>query len=107
VDRCGAGTAQRGYEDIPVPNKLPREAEFEAAEYQFINFSDGANAGDGAWANGPTPDGRGEFSYLEKPDAGVPAPPPTRPDARYYGTTDIPNPVEKTAAKVQDKLHKE
>jgi Mn-containing catalase len=93
-----------GYEDIPVPNKLPREKEFEPAEYQFINFSDGAAAGDGPWAKGPTPDGRGEFSYLEEPDAGVPMPPPTRPDARYYGTTDIPNVVEKTAGAVQDKL---
>jgi Mn-containing catalase len=34
-------------------------------------------------------------------------PAPTRPDARFYGTTDLPNLMEKTAGKVQDKLKKE
>jgi Mn-containing catalase len=34
-------------------------------------------------------------------------PPPTRPDARYYGTTDLPNAMEKVAGRVQDKLHRE
>jgi Mn-containing catalase len=34
-------------------------------------------------------------------------PPPTRPDARMYGTTDVPNPVEKAAGTVQDKLNRE
>jgi Mn-containing catalase len=39
--------------------------------------------------------------------AGVPMPPPTRPDARFYGTTEQPNLVEKAAGAVQDKLKKE
>ncbi len=34
-------------------------------------------------------------------------PPPTRPDARLYGTTDVPNTVEKVAGTLQDKLHRE
>jgi Mn-containing catalase len=29
----------------------------------------------------------------------------THPDARLYGTTDVPNAVEKAAGTVQDKLH--
>jgi Mn-containing catalase len=96
-----------GYEDIPIPNKLSREEEFEAVEYQFINFSDGANAGDGAWANGPTPDGRGTFTYLPVPDAGVPMPPPTVPDPRFYGTTALPNEAEVKLAARKDKKNKE
>jgi Mn-containing catalase len=34
-------------------------------------------------------------------------PPPTHPDVRLYGTTELPNVVEKTAGLVQDTLHKE
>jgi Mn-containing catalase len=75
--------------------------------YQYINFSDGVAAAEGSWASGPTPDGKGEFSYVAEPQAGVPMPPPTHPDARFYGTTELPNTVEKMAGAVQDKLHKE
>ena len=74
-------------------------------EYKFINFSDGPAAGEGSWANGPTPDGRGTFEYQETPDAGVPMPPTTVPDERFYGTTALPNIVEKTAGKVKDALN--
>jgi Mn-containing catalase len=96
-----------GYEDIPIPNKLPREEEFEAVADQFSNFSDGKAAGDGSWAKGPTPDGRGEFSYLETPDAGVPMPAPTVPDPRFYGTTALPNEDEIAMATAKDKKGKE
>jgi Mn-containing catalase len=96
-----------GYEDIPIPNKLPREKEFEPVEYQFINFSNGTAAGDGSWATGPTPDGRGEFTYLEQPEAGVPMPPPTVPDPRFFGTTALPNADEVAAAAAKDKKNKE
>jgi Mn-containing catalase len=34
-------------------------------------------------------------------------PPPTHPDTRFYGTTEVPNIVEKGAAVIQDKLNKE
>jgi Mn-containing catalase len=70
--------------------------------YQYINFSDGEHASEGSWASGPTPDGKGEFSYVAEPPAGVPMPPPTVPDERFYGTTKIPNIVEKTAGVIKD-----
>ncbi|MDK8528095.1 MAG: manganese catalase family protein, partial [Micrococcus luteus] len=60
-----------------------------------------------SWAAGPTPDGKGEFSYSSEPPAGVPLPPPTHPDSRFYGTTEVPNRLEKLAGTVQDKLHRE
>lgn len=98
---------EEGIEDFPVPNKFPQRKEDQAVSYEYINFSNGAQAGDGRWASGPTPDGKGEFSYRAEPEQGVPMPPPTHPDTRFYGTTELPNTVEKIAAATQDKLNRE
>jgi Mn-containing catalase len=98
---------EEGYELLPVPSNFPQSKEDTSVSYQYINFSNGEHAGEGTWASGPTPDGHGEFSYVAEPPAGVPMPPPTRPDARFYGTTDLPNTVEKVAGAVQDKLKRE
>jgi Mn-containing catalase len=91
-----------GKEDLPVPTTFPLENEQRDISYQYINFSDGKNAADGSWASGPTPDGKGEFSYLDGPSSTVPMPPPTQPDERLYGTTPKPNIVEKAAGAIKD-----
>jgi Mn-containing catalase len=98
-----------GLEQAPVPSNFPQSKEDGSVAYTYINFSDGAHAKDGSWASGPTPDGKGEFSYSEAPgtSATVPMPPPTHPDVRFYGTTEVPNVVEKTAGMAQDMLNKE
>ncbi|KQX06905.1 MULTISPECIES: manganese catalase family protein [unclassified Leifsonia] len=96
-----------GAEDLPVPSNFPLGKEDRDVAYQYLNFSDGATAADGTWASGPTPDGKGEFSYHDGPTSSVPMPPPTHPDSRLYGTTELPNIVEKAAGRVQDALHKE
>ncbi len=96
-----------GVENLPVPSNFPLEKEEREVAYQYINFSNGAKAAEGSWASGPTPDGHGEFSYRDEPERGVPMPPPTHPDSRFYGTTELPNLAEKAAGRVQDKLHKE
>jgi Mn-containing catalase len=96
-----------GLEDFPVPSNFPLKKEAREHSYEYLNFSDGKLAADGAWAKGPTPDGHGEFSYHEGPTSSVPMPPPTHPDSRYYGTTEVPNRVEKIAGTVQDMLNKE
>ncbi|MFN3866004.1 MAG: manganese catalase family protein [Demequina sp.] len=98
-----------GLEDIPVPSNFPQSKEHQSVSYEYINFSDGKAAADGSWASGPTPDGKGEFSYRDAPGPGksTPMPPPTRPDPRYYGTTDLPNAVEKVKGAAKDKLKKE
>jgi Mn-containing catalase len=96
-----------GAEDLPVPSNFPLNKEDRDVAYQYINFSDGATAAEGSWASGPTPDGKGEFTYLDGPQSSVPMPPPTHPDSRFYGTTELPNTVEKVAGAVQDKLNKE
>ena len=100
---------EEGLEKMPVPSNFPLRKEDREESYKYINFSDGAAAADGSWASGPSPDGHGEFSYHEAPGTSdvVPMPRPTRPDARFYGTTDLPNAVEKVAGAVQDKLHRE
>ncbi len=90
-----------------MPSNFPLRHEDRDVAYQYINFSDGAHASEGSWASGPTPDGKGEFTYVAEPPQGVPMPPPTHPDVRFYGTTEVPNVVEKAAGTVQDALGKE
>ncbi|WP_203136521.1 manganese catalase family protein [Microbacterium sp. JZ31] len=98
---------ESGAETLPVPSNFPQSKEDTEVSYQYLNFSDGAAASEGTWASGPTPDGKGEFSYHDGPTTSAPMPPPTHPDARFYGTTELPNVVEKMAGAVQDKLKKE
>lgn len=94
-------------EQLPVPNNFPQRKEHTEVSYQYLNFSDGEQADRGGWADGPTPDGNGEFSYHSGPTTSAPMPDVTRPDARLYGTTDVSNTVEKIAGTVQDKLKRE
>lgn len=94
-------------ESLPVPSNFPQSKEHTPVSYQYIIFSDGAAAAEGTWAKGEAPDGKGEFTYLSAPDTSAPMPAPTHPDSRLFGTTELPNIVEKTASAVQDKLHKE
>jgi len=96
-----------GVEELPVPSNFPQSKENQDVNYTYINFSDGEAAAEGSWASGPAPDGKGEFSYQAEPSPGVPMPPPTHPDSRFYGTTELPNLVEKAAGAVQDGLKKE
>jgi Mn-containing catalase len=95
-----------GAEDLPVPSNFPLNKENRDVAYQYINFSDGAAAAEGSWASGPTPDGKGEFTYLDGPGSSVPMPPPTQPDERLYGTTPKPNLIEKTAGVIKDTISK-
>lgn len=96
-----------GLEEMPVPSNFPQKKEATEHSYTHYEFSDGQATAQGSWASGPTPDGKGEFSYSSEPPAGVPMPPPTHPDSRFYGTTEVPNRLEKLAGTVQDKLHRE
>lgn len=104
---AAAELMEEGTEALPVPSNFPLDKEDRSVSYQYINFSNGPMAGDGRWASGPTPDGHGEFSYVAEPPEGVPAPPPTHPDSRFYGTTELPNLMEKAAGTIQDAFNKE
>lgn len=94
-------------EKLPVPSNFPQRKEHEEFSYQAINFSDGEHMAEGDWASGETPDGLSKFTYVETPPEGVPMNPPTHPDARFYGTTELSNTMEKMAGEVQEKLNRE
>ncbi|MFD4991269.1 manganese catalase family protein [Cellulosimicrobium cellulans] len=96
-----------GVEELPVPSTFPLSKEDRDVAYQYINFSDGEHASEGRWASGPTPDGKGEFTYVAEPPAGVPMPPPTTPDERFHGTTGKPSTLDKAKGAVKDALHKD
>lgn len=98
---------EEGLETMPVPSNFPLKKEHREVSYQYQNFSDGPAAAEGSWANGPAPDGHGDFTYHDGPTTSAPMPAPTRPDPRLYGTTDKPNPLEKAAGTVKDALHKQ
>lgn len=104
---AAAELREEGVEDLPVPSTFPLGHEERDVAYQYINFSDGEAAGDGRWASGATPDGKGEFEYVAEPPAGVPMPAPTRPDERLHGTVPGSNAATKAKGAVKDALHRE
>lgn len=104
---ASAELREEGVEDVPVPSSFPLENEAREVAYQYINFSDGAQAGEGRWASGPTPDGKGQFEYVATPPPGVPMPAPTVPDPRFHGTTPEPGILGKAAGAVKDALGKD
>lgn len=95
---------EEGRESMPVPSNFPLHNEHREVAYQYLNFSDGPAAAEGSWASGPSPDGHGEFTYHDGPTTSAPMPRPTVPDPRLYGTTAMPNPIEKAAGAVKDAL---
>jgi Mn-containing catalase len=86
-----------GLERTPVPSTFPQEREFTQVSYQFWNCSDGVESGQGSWAAGPTPDGRGTFSYLDSPVPMGPEPQLGMTDPRLHGT--MPTPMPATASR--------
>lgn len=93
---------EEGIEDLPVPINFPISKEHREVSYQYLNFSDGAAAAEGSWASGPTPDGKGEFTYHDGPTTSSPMPPPTQPDPRFFGTDPKPNVIDKAMGVVKD-----
>jgi Mn-containing catalase len=85
-----------GLEETPCPSNFPQEREMSDVAYTFINGSEGEESAQGSWARGPSPDGKGEFSYdhlraLANDDGSL-----SPVDPRTYGTP--PHPVPAAAA---------
>jgi Mn-containing catalase len=78
---------QSGLETTPVPSSFPLELEKREFAYQFWNHSEGTESAEGRWAKGPSPDGKGEFEYVENPQPLGPEPNPPLPDPRLHGTS--------------------
>jgi Mn-containing catalase len=86
-----------GLEMTPVPSNFPQEREFSEVAYQFMNFSEGTESASGRWAKGASPDGKGQFTYVEMPMHSADQAEAAPPDPRLYGTPKTPIPP--TAAK--------
>jgi Mn-containing catalase len=88
-----------GLETTPCPSSFPLDQEKREVAYQFWDLSpDGASA-TGSWAKGPSPDGKGEFSYLAQPQPLGPVAEPPPGDPRTFGTSD-PNLLQKVVNKI-------
>jgi Mn-containing catalase len=84
---------REGYDTTPVPSSFPQEREMQMVSYQYWNMSEGAESGDGRWASGTTPDGRGHFEYLAHPEPLGDEPDLGMVDPRLFGTAKIPMPT--------------
>jgi Mn-containing catalase len=77
---------QDGLEEMPVPEAFPDAEQETDFAYSYLDFSVGGDAAQGRWAAGPSPDGKGEFTYHETPQAHAPEPVLPPGDPRLYGT---------------------
>jgi Mn-containing catalase len=78
-----------GFEETVTPKIAYQYGKNEYA-YQFWNHSDGEESREGRWAQGKTPDGKGEFEYVAKPEPLSDAPVPPPGDPRLHGTNVVP-----------------
>lgn len=80
-----------GLEDTPVPSSFPQAQELESVAYTFQNYSEGEQSREGRWASGPSPDGKGEFTYVQNPEPlGEEVVELNALDPRMYGTPKQP-----------------
>lgn len=70
-----------GLEDLPVPSEHPFDERNLDHAYEFQNMSEHVQSAEGSWASGPTPDGKGEFTWSAnvQPATGEPEPPMSDP----------------------------
>jgi len=83
-----------GLEETPVPSRFPQTDEQTEFSYQFLNHSEGVESAEGGWANGPSVDGRGAFTFVEQPAALGSVPELGQTDPRLYGTPKVPMPAD-------------
>jgi hypothetical protein len=94
---AGRIRAARGDLDPPrLQSLFPEERQKNEVAYQFLDASEGDDSAEGSWAQGVSPDGKGQFSYARlqalSDDTGDLSP----VDPRIYGTP--PEPVPAMAA---------
>jgi Mn-containing catalase len=77
-----------GLEETPCPSSWPQEQEHQRFSYQFWDLSEGKDSQQGRWAQGKTPDGKGQFEYLgdPKPQGEALSSPAAPADPRLYST---------------------
>jgi Mn-containing catalase len=55
---------ESGLERTPCPSAFPREREYAAVAYKYVDLSPDGESAQGRWASGPSPDGQGTFEYV-------------------------------------------
>jgi Mn-containing catalase len=82
-----------GLETTPVPSNFPQNLEKSEVAYQFLNHSEGRASAEGRWAKGPSPVGKGEFTYVDGATSYADDEGTLNPvDPRSYGTPPMPVP---------------
>jgi len=76
---------EEGLEDLPVPIKFGTDTEYTEHSYQVWGLSDGTEGPNALPAT--SPDGKGEFTYLQNPEPLGPNPGVPGADPLLYGTT--------------------
>jgi Mn-containing catalase len=86
-----------GLDMTPVPMSFPQEREKSEVAYQFWNCSEGTESGQGSWAKGPAPDGKGQFEFLANPKPlGEVVEGLSQGDPLLHGTPKMPMPPAAT-----------
>ena len=69
--------------NLPMPNSFPHEKENQKFNYNFFSSSaDGSPPPEGRWTQGPSLDGKGEYSIVQNQPMGQePVLGPARPDS--------------------------
>ena len=82
---------QDGLEETPVPSAFPPAQQLSEVAYNYQNYSEGEQSRAGRWAQGPSMDGKGEFTYLQNPEPrGEEVVELNALDPRMYGTPKQP-----------------
>jgi Mn-containing catalase len=53
-----------------APNDVPDEGDYRQYAYSFFGHGEEAMPADARWTSGPSPDGQGEFEYVDAPRLG-------------------------------------
>jgi Mn-containing catalase len=86
-----------------VPEAFDIAEELEGFDGLLGRASDGPSSGEGSWASGPAPDGRGDFTSA-KPSAYGERPVLPPGDPRLYGTPSQPMDGEGMVSTIKDAL---
>jgi len=95
-----------GYEGtLPIPNSFPQQQENQNFDYVFLSTAvDGIAPPEGRWTNGPSLDGRSQFSLQRAvPQGQEPVLGPPRPDG-YAQTQQMTTDGQGVIGKIVDKL---
>lgn len=90
-----------GYEkQLPIPNSFPQEQELTQFSYAFFVHNKAKEVPEGRWTNGPSLDGKGQYSaMISEPLGGEPTLQPARPDGgAQTGQTSMTPPAGTPAA---------